>query len=243
MNNAFWVTSEAIYQWFSRVTKSRVKIIGKSHHEWPKTSRVKIIGKSHHEWPKKRYSWQRIYYFISYTQFYVLNTQFFLKQSAIGHIAIVVKDGLFWLGIVTSPQLICDVTPTGYTSIVTSYSSIVLIYLGHVSIGVLQPKAPCLIDIILSFSGTKPRWFNFVRSRYCYRLPQFFNSWLHIPPVVLHWMRFFTNINFRMSVKALTCSILFMDRYQPEWGRYVSHDYGLLNYGGSTSSNRHRSSV
>ena len=36
VNNDFWVTSEAICQWFSRVTKSRVKIIGKSYHEWPK---------------------------------------------------------------------------------------------------------------------------------------------------------------------------------------------------------------
>ena len=36
VNNDFWVTSEAICQWFSRVTKSRVKIIGKSHHEWSK---------------------------------------------------------------------------------------------------------------------------------------------------------------------------------------------------------------
>ena len=36
VNNDIWVTSEAICRWFSRVTKSRVKIIGKSHHEWPK---------------------------------------------------------------------------------------------------------------------------------------------------------------------------------------------------------------
>ena len=36
VNSDFWVTSEAICRWFSRVTKSRVKIIGKSHHEWPK---------------------------------------------------------------------------------------------------------------------------------------------------------------------------------------------------------------
>ena len=35
MNNDLGVTSEAICQLFSRVTKSRVKIIGKSHHEWP----------------------------------------------------------------------------------------------------------------------------------------------------------------------------------------------------------------
>ena len=45
-----------------------------------------------------------MYCFISYTQFYVLNTQFFSKQSSIAHITIVVKDGLFWLGIVTSPR-------------------------------------------------------------------------------------------------------------------------------------------
>ena len=35
VNNDFGVASEAICQWFSRVTKSWVKIIGKSHHEWP----------------------------------------------------------------------------------------------------------------------------------------------------------------------------------------------------------------
>ena len=31
------VTSEVICQWFSRLTKSRVKIIGKSPHKWPKS--------------------------------------------------------------------------------------------------------------------------------------------------------------------------------------------------------------
>ena len=36
VNNDFLVTSGVICQWFSRVTKSRVKIIGKSPHEWPK---------------------------------------------------------------------------------------------------------------------------------------------------------------------------------------------------------------
>ena len=36
VNNDLWVTSEAICQWFSLVTKSGVKIIGKSPHEWPK---------------------------------------------------------------------------------------------------------------------------------------------------------------------------------------------------------------
>ena len=36
VNNNFFVTSEAIRQWFSRVTKSRVKIIAESPHEWQK---------------------------------------------------------------------------------------------------------------------------------------------------------------------------------------------------------------
>ena len=36
VNNDFFVTSEAIWQWFSRVTKSRVKIIAESPHEWQK---------------------------------------------------------------------------------------------------------------------------------------------------------------------------------------------------------------
>ena len=66
-----------------------------------------------------------MYYFISYT-LYVLNTSFRYKQSSIAHFAIVASDGLFWLNIVTSSQLICDVTQTRGTGIVTSYSSIVL---------------------------------------------------------------------------------------------------------------------
>ena len=39
--------------------------------------------------------------------------------------AIVAKDGRFWFSIVTPQQLICDVTRTLVTGIVTSYSSIV----------------------------------------------------------------------------------------------------------------------
>ena len=80
VNNDFCVMSEAICQRFSWVAKSRVK----------------IIGKSHHEWPKNHYSWWRMYYFISYTLFYVLNTWFCLKQLSIAHFAIVAKDGHFW---------------------------------------------------------------------------------------------------------------------------------------------------
>ena len=64
--------------------------------------------------------------FYSLHAFYFLNTQICQKQSSIAHFAIVTKDGLFWLSIVTSPQLICDITQTRGTSIVMSYSWIVL---------------------------------------------------------------------------------------------------------------------
>ena len=48
-------------------------------------------------------------------------------NSAKNNHVIVAKECLFWLiSIVTSPQLICDVVRTRGTSIVTSYSSIVL---------------------------------------------------------------------------------------------------------------------
>ena len=68
----------------------------------------------------------KIIHFISYALFYVLNTQFCWKQLSIADFAIVAKDGLFWLSIETSPQLICDVTQTWSTGIMTLYSSIVL---------------------------------------------------------------------------------------------------------------------
>ena len=109
VNNDFWVTSEAICQWFSRVTKSRVK----------------IIGKSHHEWPKNRYSWQRMYYFISYTLFYVPG----IHNSAENHHPSLISQlspRTAFSDFVTPPELICDVTLTPDTSIVTSYSSIIL---------------------------------------------------------------------------------------------------------------------
>ena len=65
-------------------------------------------------------------YFISYTLFHVLNTPFRCKQSSNSDFPIDAKDGLFWINIVTSSQLICDVMRMRDTGIVTSYSSIVL---------------------------------------------------------------------------------------------------------------------
>ena len=50
-----------------------------------------------------------MYYFISYTLFDVLNT-IPIKQLSIPDLAIVAKDSLFWFSIVTSSQLICEVT-------------------------------------------------------------------------------------------------------------------------------------
>ena len=54
-----------------------------------------------------------------------------LKLLSITDFTIVTKDGLFWLSIVMSPQLICDVTQTWGTGIVTSICQLFL----HVPIG------------------------------------------------------------------------------------------------------------
>ena len=67
-----------------------------------------------------------MHYFISDTLFYVFNTSFRYKQASFGHFAIVANDCHFWLNIGMSSQLICDVTRTRGTSIVTSYLLIVL---------------------------------------------------------------------------------------------------------------------
>ena len=103
-------------------------------------SRVGWFANDFHEW--RSHEWKSVannltsdqkslftvtnYHFKCYTQFLILNTLFRDKQSSIAHFAIVAKEGLFWLNIVTSSQLICDVTWTRSTGIVTSYSSIVL---------------------------------------------------------------------------------------------------------------------
>ena len=132
VNNDLLVTREVICQWFSLVTIPWITIFFVTHEvicQWfslVTSSLMKIIGKPPHKWPKSRYSRLRMYYFISYTLFYILSTSFRYKISLIAHFTIVTKDGLFWLNIVTSSQLICDVTRTQGTGIVTSYSSIVL---------------------------------------------------------------------------------------------------------------------
>ena len=97
-----------ICQWFSWVTKSLVKIIGKSSHEWSK----------------------KLLFVVTNVLLYFLRAILCLEyiiplQTWFAHVGIVAKDGLFWLNIVMSSQLICDVTRTRGTGIVRSYSSIV----------------------------------------------------------------------------------------------------------------------
>ena len=67
-----------------------------------------------------------MYYFISYTLVYVPERTIPLKQLSIADFAIVAKDGLFRFRILSSLPLICDVTRTRVTGIVTSYSPIVV---------------------------------------------------------------------------------------------------------------------
>ena len=109
---------------------SRVKWFANNFHEWwshewkslanhlTSSSRMKIIGKSPHEWPKNRiHGNECIILFL--TRYFVLNTPFRNKHSSIYHFAIVAMDGLSWLNIVTSSQLICDVMRTRGTGIGT----------------------------------------------------------------------------------------------------------------------------
>ena len=67
-----------------------------------------------------------MYYSISHSLFDVPEHTIPLKQLSIADFAIVAKDSLFWSSIVTSPQLVFDVTRMLDNAIVTSYSSIVL---------------------------------------------------------------------------------------------------------------------
>ena len=78
---------------------------------------MKIIGKSHQECTKNA-----LLYFLSAISEHTIP----LKQSSIAQFAIVAKDGLFWLSIVTSPQLLSEVTRTRGTGSVMLYLSIVL---------------------------------------------------------------------------------------------------------------------
>ena len=86
---------------------------------------MKIIADSPHEWQKSLFTVTNVY-FISYTLYYVINTQILWELSSSAHFAIAAKGDLSWSSIVTSPQLICDVMRTRNTGIVTSYFSIVI---------------------------------------------------------------------------------------------------------------------
>ena len=102
---------------------------------------VRWFANDFHEW--RRHEWKSLANHITSDQtnrysrvtnvlFYFLHASLspeytiLLKQSSIAHFVFVAKEGIFWLSIVTSSQWMCDVTRTRVTSIVTSYSSIVL---------------------------------------------------------------------------------------------------------------------
>ena len=92
VNEDFLVTSRVICQWFSLA--------------------------------KHLTSDQKSLFTVTNVLFYFLHAILYLEhtvplQTIIAHFAIVVRDGLFWLDIVTSSQLICDVTRTRGTGIVT----------------------------------------------------------------------------------------------------------------------------
>ena len=101
LNNDFWVTSEAICQSFWKSLANRFTSDQESL--FPVTNVL-------------------IYFLYA---LYVLGHTPPLKQLSITDFAIVAKQGLFGLSIVTSSQLICDVTRTLDTGIVTPNSSIV----------------------------------------------------------------------------------------------------------------------
>ena len=140
VNNDFWVMSEAICQWFSRVTKSQVKIIAESLHEWQKSlfAVTKVLS-----------------YYLHVILCHEHTDPLSSELSSSANFAIVSKGSLFWLTIVKSLQLICDVMWTRDTGIVTSYSSIVIacanwqIYLNQ-----------CWTNTLKHTCGTRGRWVN-----------------------------------------------------------------------------------
>ena len=99
---------------------SRVTRFADNCYEW------QISGKSHHLWPKN------LLFTVTNVLFYFLHAILCpehiipLKQLSVADFAIVTKDDPFWLSIVMSPQLICDITRTWGTGIGTLYASIVL---------------------------------------------------------------------------------------------------------------------
>ena len=104
-------------------------------------SRVGWFGNDFHEW--RSHEWKSLSNRLTSDKKSVIHgneciisfpSRYFMSSThkspknllSTAHFAIVAKGGVFWLGIVTSPQLICDVTRRRYTGIVTSYSSIVM---------------------------------------------------------------------------------------------------------------------
>ena len=105
---------------------SRVKRFANHFREWWSHEWKSLANRFTSDRKKSLFTITNVSFYFLCAIRYVLNTQFRYKQLSISDFAIVAKGGPFWLSIVTSPQLICDVTWTWSTGIVTSYSSIVL---------------------------------------------------------------------------------------------------------------------
>ena len=88
--------------------QSRVRQFAKNCHEWW-SHEWKSLANTSRVTNKLLYVITNVLPF-SYMLFHVLNTQFCYKQPSKAHFPIVAKDGLLRFSIVTSPQLICDVT-------------------------------------------------------------------------------------------------------------------------------------
>ena len=116
-NVEFGVTSEAICQWFSRVTKSRVNITGKSHHEWgdlPKIFTSDEVTSEYHRQIASRVT-QKSLFMVTNVLLYFLHAiwwpeyTFPLKQLLIDDFATVAKESLFWLSKANLDYWRCDV--------------------------------------------------------------------------------------------------------------------------------------
>ena len=138
----YWMSVIQFLQYF--VIVFRCTVIYKIMHELPWItilgSRVRRFANDCHEW--QNHEWKSlanrltsdpkivihgkkciILFLTRYSMSWVHNSA--RKQLSIADFAIDAADGLFWICIVTSPQLICDVTRTHSAGIVTSYSPIV----------------------------------------------------------------------------------------------------------------------
>ena len=104
---------------------SRVVWFANYSHDW-RNHEWKYLANHLTSDQKSLFTATNVLFYFLHAILYLEHTPFRYKQSSIAHFVTVARDGLFWLNIVTSSQLICDVMRTRGTGIVPSYSLIVL---------------------------------------------------------------------------------------------------------------------